>query len=184
MAVGTDTSAPPPLPHACAPSAWTLECDHLAPFRLPLCGLLAGRSTQCDVVLEDPDASRRHAQFMLLDSKPWIVDLGSSNGTLVNGHSVRRERLADGAEIVLGRTTLRLRAAKKGDLLLPHLLLEEWSPLDNGSPVPKTERLRRLAGAETSAWVEGSQPVFHWAENGKWEDLGPVRKHLLEELIG
>jgi pSer/pThr/pTyr-binding forkhead associated (FHA) protein len=156
----------------------------LAPFRLPLCGLLIGRSTQCDLVLDDPDASRRHAQFMLLDSKPWIVDLASSNGTLVNGHSVRRERLTEGAELVLGRTKIRLRAAIKGDHVLPEDLLEAWNPLERGLAVQKTERLRRLAGAETCAWVEGAHPVFHWAENGKWEDLGPVRKQLLQELIG
>jgi len=173
----------PSLPHACGPSAWTLEHPAFPAFRLPLCGLLAGRSLQSDLVLDDPDTSRRHAQFMLLDSKVWIVDLGSTNGTLVNGHSVRRERLADGAEIVVGRTLLRLRGAKKGDALLPEPLFREWSPTENGIVLPRQERLRRLAGAQSCAWVEGGHPVYHWADNGTWDELGPVRKILLQAIL-
>ena len=182
--VSSEVGNPPPLPYACAPSAWTLECSETSAFRIPLCGLLVGRSQQCDLVLDDPDASRRHAQLLLLDATPWIVDLGSANGTLVDGHNARRERLPEGAEIILGRTSLKLRAAKKGDLVLPIHLLEAWNHWENGSILPRTERLRRLSGAESCAWVDGSQPVFHWLENGQWEDLGPVRRTLLQEIIG
>ena len=172
------------MPHACAPSAWSLEFPNTPAFRIPLCGLLVGRSTQCDMVLEDPEASRRHAQFLILDSKPWVVDLASTNGILVNSHIVRRERLSEGAIVLVGETRILVRLAHKEDLFLPAPLFEAWHGSESGSAHTKTERLRRLAGAETCAWVEGSHPVFHWPENGCWEDLGPTRKPLLQDVIG
>ena len=119
---------------------------------------------------------------MLLNSNPWIVDLGSTNGTLVDGDAVRRERLQEGAVVVVGRSRLRLRAARKGDALLPRNLAKDWLPSDQGSQLSRQERMRRVAGAQSCAWLEGAHPMFHWEENGTWEDLGPVRKHLLQEL--
>jgi len=65
-----------------------------------------GRSRQCDVRLPDANSSRRHAEIRHEDDTWWIVDLGSTNGTLVNGKRAKRERLDDGDVITLGSTDI------------------------------------------------------------------------------
>jgi pSer/pThr/pTyr-binding forkhead associated (FHA) protein len=138
----------------------------------------------CDLVLDDPDVSRRHAQFMILDSKAWIVDLGSANGTLVDGAMVRRVRLQEGSEIVVGSVRMSVRAATIDDTLLPAGLMADWQGTENGSTPSRSEHLRRLSGAQTCAWADGGHPVLQWPDNGRWEELGPVRRQLVEALTG
>jgi hypothetical protein len=70
--------------------------------------LRIGRSSGCDVVLTDDSVSRRHAEIALRGGVCVLRDLGSCNGTLVNGRPVLRARLRRGDEIVLGETVLRL----------------------------------------------------------------------------
>lgn len=61
-----------------------------------------GRSADCDVVLSDKKSSRSHAQIMLTQGLVALVDLGSSNGTLVNGLPVRKTFLNSGDRIEMG----------------------------------------------------------------------------------
>ena len=62
-----------------------------------------GRAASCQVVLESDWASRRHAQIIRRDEIYWLRDLGSKNGTLLDGEPVAQELpLADGAEIRIG----------------------------------------------------------------------------------
>jgi hypothetical protein len=68
--------------------------------------IVIGRLPGCDVVLDDPNVSRRHAEVRREDGAFLVADLGSTNGTRVNGALVRERRLADGDRITLGRTTL------------------------------------------------------------------------------
>lgn len=66
-----------------------------------------GRHAECTVVLGDPNASRRHAEVRPAPGGFVVVDLGSTNGTKVNGRNVAEHALADGDEILLGGTVLR-----------------------------------------------------------------------------
>ena len=70
---------------------------------------LLGRGTDCDLRLVDTGVSRHHAELRVEDSQVVLVDLGSTNGTFVNGQPVRRVALTDGTSITLGRTTLVFR---------------------------------------------------------------------------
>ena len=65
-----------------------------------------GRSGECEIRISDLNASRRHAELRKDGDGYWIVDLGSMNGTLVNGRRVDRERLEDGDRITLGSTEI------------------------------------------------------------------------------
>jgi hypothetical protein len=67
-----------------------------------------GRSADADVQVDDPGVSRRHAVLRLTPT-PTITDLGSTNGTSVNGQRVSQAELADGATITVGQTTLVFR---------------------------------------------------------------------------
>ncbi|MGH3134112.1 MAG: FhaA domain-containing protein, partial [Gaiellaceae bacterium] len=68
--------------------------------------VVLGRSRGCDVPVADVNVSRRHAELRQEDGAYWIVDLGSTNGTIVNGERVERERLRDGDTITLGATEI------------------------------------------------------------------------------
>lgn len=68
-----------------------------------------GRLPECDIVLTDPGASRKHAQIVRRDDGYAIVDLGSTNGTLLNGEPVRERLLVDGDRITIGNTVLEFR---------------------------------------------------------------------------
>jgi hypothetical protein len=70
-----------------------------------------GRLPECAVVLDDPNVSRRHAQLRREGAEVVLVDLGSTNGTKVNGVTVREHRLAPGDVISVGTTTLRFEPA-------------------------------------------------------------------------
>jgi pSer/pThr/pTyr-binding forkhead associated (FHA) protein len=121
---------------------------------------------------------------MILDAKAWIVDLGSANGTLVDGAMVRRERLREGSEIVLGSLRLVVRTARVDDEPLPSTLMADWCLAEIGPTLSRSERLRRVAGAQTCAWADGGHPMLQWPDNGRWEELGPVRRQLVEALTG
>jgi FHA domain-containing protein len=68
-----------------------------------------GRSSSCDLVLRDDSVSRRHAEIALRGGVCVVRDLGSSNGTWVNGRAVQRARLRAGDELQLGETFIRVR---------------------------------------------------------------------------
>ena len=70
-----------------------------------------GRMAECDIVLTDESVSRRHAEVRRQGSDIVVVDLGSTNGTKVNGAGVRERRLNDGDEITVGTTTMRFEAS-------------------------------------------------------------------------
>jgi Protein of unknown function (DUF3662)/FHA domain len=67
---------------------------------------IVGRSRECDIVLEDPNVSRRHAELRQDDGSWTIVDLGSTNGVKVNGRRTDRAELREGDRITLGLTEL------------------------------------------------------------------------------
>ena len=64
-----------------------------------------GRSDECDVVLSDPNVSRRHAELRMQGGEWHVVDLGSTNGVKVNGRAVSSARLREGDRITLGTST-------------------------------------------------------------------------------
>jgi pSer/pThr/pTyr-binding forkhead associated (FHA) protein len=65
-----------------------------------------GRSRECDLRVTDGNASRRHAEIVQEGSVYVLVDLGSTNGTELNGRRVTRHELADGDHITIGATDL------------------------------------------------------------------------------
>jgi hypothetical protein len=68
--------------------------------------LQIGRAPGCDIVLDDRNVSRRHAEIRRRGPVVVLVDLDSTNGTIVNGRRVREHPLADGDRITLGNSRL------------------------------------------------------------------------------
>jgi hypothetical protein len=69
--------------------------------------LLIGRSRDCDISVEDPNVSRRHAELRNEDGRWVVADLGSTNGVKVNGRRVEKSPLEPGDEVVLGLARFR-----------------------------------------------------------------------------
>jgi hypothetical protein len=65
-----------------------------------------GRAPGCDIVLDDRNVSRRHAEIRRRGPVVVLIDLDSTNGTIVNGRRVREHPLADGDRITLGNSRL------------------------------------------------------------------------------
>jgi hypothetical protein len=77
-------------------------------------GLVIGRGTEADLRINDPGISRRHAQIRVNAAGPQvqidIVDLGSTNGIVVNGHRVQQAALQEGSRIEIGSTRMLVHA--------------------------------------------------------------------------
>lgn len=91
---------------------WLMGIDGLAQkVRLPIRGpLLVGRGSYNHVVLKDTRVSRQHARIALESDGCFIYDLGSTNGTLVNGVHVSRHRLELNDEVSFGSMAFRIAA--------------------------------------------------------------------------
>jgi hypothetical protein len=73
--------------------------------------LTIGRLPESAVMVTDPNASRRHAEIRRVGNDCVVVDLNSTNGTKVNGATVRERKLSDGDQIVIGTTVLRFETS-------------------------------------------------------------------------
>jgi len=105
--------APPPAPVSAAPAAWTKPVIAAAArlvirgtaYPLARTSTVLGRGTDVDIRVEDPGVSRRHCE-VITAPEPMVRDLGSTNGTLVNGQRVGQALLVDGDRLQIGSTEL------------------------------------------------------------------------------
>jgi hypothetical protein len=112
---GTAGGAPAEEAPAAAPAVPTLPAtvtadDHDIVLRAPRA--VVGRLAGCDICLPDHNVSRQHAAFVYEDGSWRIEDLGSTNGTFVNGARVAASLLADGDTIEVGATRLVYHAPR------------------------------------------------------------------------
>jgi FHA domain/Domain of unknown function (DUF1707) len=70
--------------------------------------LVIGRSPSCELVFDDDTVSRRHAALRCEEGHWYLADLGSSNGTWVNGRRVFHVEVVAGDEVALGEARFRL----------------------------------------------------------------------------
>ncbi|SDR68121.1 FHA domain-containing protein [Friedmanniella luteola] len=117
---GTDRPAPPTRrpepPRPAAPDLrqqLVLEVNGTRHALTPP-GLVIGRGTEADLRINDPGISRRHAEIQVegvgASQRLHIVDLGSTNGIVVNGHRVREAALQEGSRIEIGSTRMLVHA--------------------------------------------------------------------------
>jgi adenylate cyclase len=147
--------------------------------------LMIGRSSACQVVLDDPQVSRNHAEIRLLAGRYRLSDLGSVNGTWLNGQRITvPSDLEDGDEIQIGRVMLRFTA--------PPVLVEP----DDGSGAPTTAFLARTecivvlvadirnytGMSEVLPSNEFSQIVSEWFREAS--DVIERHKGMIDKFIG
>ncbi|MDR3686744.1 MAG: DUF3662 domain-containing protein [Coriobacteriia bacterium] len=115
MAAGVDVAAAPSTPAEANPTELLTPTPPLATVTVKgvdhdvvLTGdrAVVGRLATCEISLTDVNVSREHAAFER-EGMGWAIrDLGSTNGTMVNGTKITRQRLRDGDMIVIGITEL------------------------------------------------------------------------------
>jgi hypothetical protein len=72
--------------------------------------IIIGRSSDLDMVLVEDMVSRKHAKITTTDDEVFIQDLGSTNGTFVNGEKVTRSRLQEGDRVLVGTSIIKMVA--------------------------------------------------------------------------
>lgn len=70
--------------------------------------LTMGRLSSCDLVVQDSTVSREHAALVRRGDRWWVIDLGSTNGTRVNGVQAAEQPVSPGDQIELGDATVQL----------------------------------------------------------------------------
>jgi hypothetical protein len=103
-------TAPAPVPQKRA-QLRVIEDDGVRAIPLDKELMTIGRLSECDVVVNDSGASRRHAQIRTADGVSTVTDLGSTNGTKLNGRDVQSAPLSDGDRITVGGTQIEFRSA-------------------------------------------------------------------------
>ena len=96
-----------PAPVSTRTSYAAIELDGRR-FSLDKASTTIGRAPDCDIQIDDPGISRAHARIDLA-APPVVVDLGSTNGTWVDGRRVQQAPLHDGAALALGSTNFVVR---------------------------------------------------------------------------
>lgn len=82
-------------------------------FPLPRSGeIVIGRSSELDMVLVEDMVSRRHAKITIDDDHITVEDLGSTNGTFVNGEKISQALLSEGDRVLVGTSIIKLVVAE------------------------------------------------------------------------
>ncbi|MBI5515359.1 MAG: FHA domain-containing protein [Deltaproteobacteria bacterium] len=120
-----------------AGSRWTLAA--------PLVRWVAGRGEGCEVLLDDPDSSRQHAEFVRDDLGVVVRDLGSKNGIFVGERRTPERRLRSGDEVTIGRSVLRFEDP------MEDLLRTFEAGTDDSAPEPAPAPAPAVASAPPEA---------------------------------
>ena len=75
-------------------------------FALKNAEVFIGRHGQCGLVLHDPEVSRRHLKIAPGENSWWVDDLGSTNGSFVNGQRITHQTVVSGDRIQIGQSVL------------------------------------------------------------------------------
>lgn len=109
---------------------------------LPDKQIVVGRSSDLDMVLVEDMVSRKHARIAMQSDQIWIEDLGSTNGTFVNGEKIKRTRLKEGDRVLIGTSILKVIA---GDA--PREGLDAKRELENVAQARRTTQQRTMSGS-------------------------------------
>ncbi|MGA3128778.1 MAG: SpoIIE family protein phosphatase [Candidatus Korobacteraceae bacterium] len=131
-----------------------------------------GRRPDRDVVLAEPHVSRSHAQIERLGSEYFIVDLGSSHGTFVNGQGAQRQRLQSGDRIEIG------------SIGGAYLVFRDSQPPSNSSLSDSRESLSVIMSRQTSSDQPGELRLLNlFIEGARALNAASVLSEILTNLV-
>ena len=101
-----------PMPAQAAVRARLIDTTNNRAYDLASARLLIGRESKNDIAVHDVNASRTHAELRFEPQGVWtITDLGSTNGTLVNGREVATQPRSEGDRSTIGMTNFMFTQA-------------------------------------------------------------------------
>lgn len=106
--------------------------------------IVVGRSSDLDMVLVEDMVSRRHAKIAYAGDQITIEDLGSTNGTFVNGEKVKKARLKEGDRVLIGTSILKVVAA---DQNAAPVGMDAKQNLENVAAARRTSQVRTMSGS-------------------------------------
>ena len=116
--------------------------------------LVIGRGSECDLVLDEPEMSRTHAQIELSANEMYLRDLGSANGTFVNGVQVRDASLFTGDQIAFDRNRFLIEAPG-----MPMRKAESAANAESVRGQPQVTQTMRAIRIEDTPSDSGPAPV-------------------------
>jgi len=166
--------------------------------------IVVGRGDDCDVTLDDAELSRRHASIAIEEGAATITDLGSSNGTALNGHRLPPREphpFARGDVVTAGATTIRLEEVLSPRAILSRRAFEE--ACDAALAVSIRERtsitlariyvdVPRAHAADLATHDEKLREVVRWRESvlaaidqalGERDELSAVEPGVFDVLF-
>lgn len=112
-------------------------------FPLPDSGeIVIGRSSELDMVLVEDMVSRRHAKITVASGQIFLQDLGSTNGSFVNGEKIKRAKLDEGDRILIGTSIIKVVATDGG----PNLR-EAQARLEDVASGKRSNNVRTMTGS-------------------------------------
>ncbi len=128
--------------------------------RYPMGGasVLIGRGSDCDILIDDNAVSRRHARIAAAGSGHCAIDLGSTNGTFVNGAAVERRELRDGDYLRVGNRIYRYLAGGNVEAEY-HEEIYRLTIIDALTEVPNKRYLLEFLGRELARAVRYGRPL-------------------------
>lgn len=103
-----------------------------------------GRRPNNDIVIDNLTVSGEHAVLHLLDQSVEVQDLGSTNGTFVNGQPIERQMLRDGDQVIIGKYEVRFADARQRFSRAPEA--HEHAPAPAPIPALREAFVRVLTG--------------------------------------
>src|ERR1700728_4867643 len=107
--------------------------------------IVVGRSSDLDMVLVEDMVSRKHGRIAMQQDQIWIEDLGSTNGTFVNGEKIKRARLKEGDRVLIVTSILKLIASDGQSSLKPEAEVKQ--NLENVAAQRRGSQTRTMSGS-------------------------------------
>jgi len=128
-------------------------------FELLEASTLIGRDRQAKITIIDDGVSREHARIELQDEAVFITDLGSTNGTLVNGVGIsEKHRLGDGNKIRMGDVLMRFSYQDRIDVE-HHASMREMAMKDPLTQIYNRRYFMDLLQREVNYALRNKQPL-------------------------
>jgi transcriptional regulator with PAS, ATPase and Fis domain len=137
---------------------------------LPAAGVVLGGSPTCDVVLRDPTVSGRHASVIPSAEGFDVKDLGSRNGTWLDGVAVTHARVPAGAVLRIGSTIVQLLPSEESLDLPPSAATSFGAMLGQSLAMRKVYAVLERASTSTA-------PVLLLGESGTGKELAARAVH-------
>jgi hypothetical protein len=124
---------------------------------------IAGRSDEAHLVIREDSVSRKHARFYFARGRTWVRDLGSKNGTHVNGRKISVHHLAEGDRLAIGAHLFRVALVSADSV-------NERTPPEESSGRSMSGNIRDIPLADVLQWLATSRKTgtlkVHGAREG------------------